>query len=209
VSTPLSERVSELALLSEAGPLSLGKVEEILADKGAAAVICLLCLPFLFPIPLPGVSTIFGLAILLLTVKVVRGNETRLPDRIAKVLLPAQMMKSIAKKSNKLMVWLENRLRPRCVFLTDGVYRWIAGASLVSSAIALALPIPPVIPFTNTIPAFGILLVAMGLMEEDGILVVIGHIIGLCAWAYIIAVGGAAWTIFGEVFDFALNYINK
>jgi hypothetical protein len=202
---PMSARIEELSRLATERPLSLSDVEEILSEKGAEAVICLLCLPFLFPIPIPGISTAFGGAIMLLTLKIVMGSSAKLPARLGQIKLPAELFKSIATKSQKFVLWLERWLKPRAPLFCHGFWLWIAGASLLSSAIALALPIPPVIPLTNTIPALAIFLVALGLMEEDGIMVWLGHLTGIASWVYLAAVGGAAWAIFGKFIDWVVK----
>ena len=200
MSEPLSKRVAQLSVLALERPLNLYDVEDVLQDKGAAAVICILCLPFLFPIPIPGISTIFGFAIVLLTLKIMLGNNAKLPRRIGETKLPSALFQSIATKSLKFILWIEKWVRPRAEFLTQGPWKIVAGVSLISASIALALPIPPVIPLTNTIPALGIFLVSLGMMEEDGFMVIVGHITGLIAWVYLFAVGGAAWAIFDKIF---------
>ena len=53
-------------------------------------------------------------------------------------------------------------------------------------AVLLALPIPPVIPLTNTLPAYGILLVALSMMEEDGALIWVGYVVTALTTVYFV-----------------------
>jgi len=46
------------------------------------------------------------------------------------------------------------------------------------------MPLPPLIPFSNTIPAVSVLLLTAGLMERDGLLVLFGHVANIGAWIY-------------------------
>jgi hypothetical protein len=57
------------------------------------------------------------------------------------------------------------------------------GLAIVSSAFLLTLPLP--IPFSNTIPAWAILLLALGMMEEDGAVIVAGYFMAGAAWTYL------------------------
>ena len=201
MSAPLSSRMSQLSELSAQRQITLAELENALEEKGAAAVICILCLPFLFPMPIPGISTIFGAAIILLSIKIIRGSSTGLPFRVGEKKIPSGLIKTVSDKSLRFILWIEKWIKPRASFVISGLGKWFAGISLISSSIALALPIPPIIPFTNTIPALGIFFVALGMMEEDGIMVGLGHLVGIAGWIYIAAVGGAAWVVFGELFQ--------
>jgi hypothetical protein len=49
------------------------------------------------------------------------------------------------------------------------------------------------IPFSNTIPALGIALLALGMVERDGVVVVLGHLASLAGAAYVGAILWAAW----------------
>jgi hypothetical protein len=53
--------------------------------------------------------------------------------------------------------------------------KWTGAMIIVGCGLLLALPLP--IPFTNTIPALAIAAISLGLVEEDGYLIVIGFFI--------------------------------
>ena len=55
--------------------------------------------------------------------------------------------------------------------------------ALASGGLLLLLPLP--IPFTNTIPAWAVVLLAAGMMQRDGLLVLLGHCMTLASWAFI------------------------
>lgn len=60
---------------------------------------------------------------------------------------------------------------PRC----EATTRWVCGVSIVVGALLLAVPIP-LLPMTNTFPALGIILVALGWIERDAVLTVMGYV---------------------------------
>jgi hypothetical protein len=78
-------------------------------------------------------------------------------------------------------------MRPRIPILTQGnAERWL-GAFCVLLAFLLVLPIP----FGNLLPALGILFIALGLIESDGVCVLAGIAIGVAAW---VLLSGLIWV---------------
>ena len=61
--------------------------------------------------------------------------------------------------------------------------------TIILAAILLAIPIPPVIPFTNTIPAIAIMLLAFGWLCQDGVLILTGIVFFLAACLYFTMIG--------------------
>jgi hypothetical protein len=78
----------------------------------------------------------------------------------------------------------------------------LIGLGIVIAGLGLMLPLP--IPFSNNIPAWAVVLLAIGMMERDGLCVLVGHLTAIVAWVYIgltsvLAVGG-----FQRLLDFFL-----
>jgi hypothetical protein len=59
----------------------------------------------------------------------------------------------------------------------------LIGLGIVSGGFILSLPLP--IPFSNGLPAVSIMLLAAGLMERDGLLVLWGYVLGVFSWVYL------------------------
>jgi len=73
---------SALAAMADAidgETVTLREVLDGLGEQGLLMICALLSLPFLLPVSVPGLSTAFGLAILLLSVSLVMGGRPRLP----------------------------------------------------------------------------------------------------------------------------------
>jgi hypothetical protein len=64
----------------------------------------------------------------------------------------------------------------------------LIGLGIIIASLGLMLPLP--IPFSNSIPAWAVVLLAIGRMEQDGLLVLLGHLTVVATWVWI-GLGGA------------------
>jgi hypothetical protein len=171
------------------------RVEEILAatqGRGFYLLLLLIGLPFLTPIPLPGLSTPFGFVVLLIGARLAVGRRPWLPTKILQRELPARFIARLLGAARRLVRWLEVLLRPRLDFLHEQwIYRRIAGTLIMLSGLLLLLPLP--IPLSNSLPALTVVLLAAGAMERDGLFFVAGCVMfGLTlAFFSLLAFGGA------------------
>jgi hypothetical protein len=187
----LSEEVALLASRSSARPLTLREVIYVLRGRAYLLVVVLLALPFLTPIPLPGLSTPFGLAIAAIALRLALGQRPWLPKKLQRKQLPGDFFARLFRVAERIIRFLEKLLRPRWLVLTETpLLRQLHAVVLLLAALALLLPLP--IPFTNSFPAWAILLVAGGLLERDGIAVLLGYVVFVAGVLYFIFLGEAA-----------------
>ncbi len=155
-----------------------------------------LTIVFLIPVSIPGVSTVFGLAILLIGVSRLLNRSLWMPKRFLNRQLPAE---KLCVGLNRGMIWfyrLERISRPhRLKWLTcNGFMDALNDCALIIGAGLLMAPFG-LIPFSNTLPALAILFFAIGLLQRDGVCILLGHLVNLATIVYfmlIIAGGGAA-----------------
>jgi hypothetical protein len=183
-------------------PLTLAELKQSLKGRGSAMLLILLALPFCF-IAIPGLSTPFGIAICLIGACLMIGREPWLPRFIMHRRLSTARLAQLLTGAIKVARQLEKFVRPRLAFLHagPGMLRLI-GLGIVIASLGLMLPLP--IPFSNSIPAWAVVLLAIGMMEKDGLCVLLGHLTAIGSWAFIgltsvFAVGG-----FQRLWDFFL-----
>jgi hypothetical protein len=183
----LSTDLQELLDAAQGRSLSLRELEEILQGRAFALFILLLALPFCFPIAIPGLSIPFGVVIMFMGLRIAMGRKPALPQFILRREVKYALLEKIVKLGLRLCAKMERIIRPRMHFLQ----RWpgminLIGAGIASGGLLLCLPLPPFIPFSNTIPAVAILLLTAGMVERDGLLVLFGHLANISAWIYFI-----------------------
>ena len=65
------------------------------------------------------------------------------------------------------------------------------------TVLAMAVMLP--LPFTNFVPAMGIAVISLGLLEEDGVTIFVGLLIGLVGLAIVAAVLFGAGTLLSRL----------
>ena len=190
---PRKLSVELAALHARAGARAVTLREVIYALRGRAylLLVILLSLPFIQPVPLPGLSTPLGLAIVLITLRLSLGQRPWLPKKIQRVRLPAGFFGKVMAFTERFIRFLESVLRPRWAWLTGtAVLNQLHAVVMLVSALILLLPLP--IPFSNILPAWAIFLLACGLLERDGLFVFLGYVAFAIGAIYFILLGGIA-----------------
>lgn len=187
----LSDEMEALKARSAEGELTLREAIVVLGVRAYTLLLVLLSLPFITPIPLPGLSIPFGLTVSLISVRLMLGQKPWLPERLLNRPIPSGFFGKVFKFASWAIRFLEKFLRPRLTFLTDTVLLYRTHALLMMIAgVALLLPLP--IPFTNTFPAWTIILVSAGLLERDGLFILGGYIAFAAGVLYFVFLGEAA-----------------
>ena len=154
--------------------MSLRELLNAVGPKGHVFLTVFLVLPFLQPIPLPGVSTVFGITIAFVGGFMALGRAPWLPDRFGRVVVESSTLFRICSALEKIMSKLEWLVKPRGRAIFDQTwFRRTNGALLFVHGLIMAAPLP--IPFSNFLPALVLFLVALGSLEEDVWMIVAGY----------------------------------
>jgi hypothetical protein len=170
--------------------LTLEQILNKTSERGFSIAISLLVLPFLFPMP-PGLSTILGSGCFILAVQMIMGRKKPyLPKKVAKFRFPHKFSFQLLKNLKRVTNLLEKIVRPRWQKITKNSYVWRSnGLCMAWLTILLMLPIP----FTNPLPAAGILLLAVATLEGDGLLMCLGYGLTVINTLFFAFIGYAIW----------------
>lgn len=190
----LSEELAELRAVAGERAITLREVIYTLGGRAYMLLVLLLALPFITPIPLPGLSMPFGLAIALIALRLSLGQKPWLSMNLQRKELPAGFIGKVFGFAEKVLRFFEKFLRPRLTFLTDTpLLVQLHAVLMLLAALALLLPLP--IPFTNSFPAWTILLLAAGLLERDGLFILAGYVVFVAGVFFFIFLGEAATSL--------------
>lgn len=162
------------------GPtVTVGAIADRLGARAFAFVILIATLPMIIP-SLPGVSTVFGLLILACALQIAIGRRRiRLPQRLARYSMSSAKVRTVVTKALPAIDRLERIVRTRWTLLTRGAPLSAVGGLMVLLALVMALPIPG----ANPPPAIACALMAIGILERDGVVVALGIAAGIAALA--------------------------
>lgn len=187
-----SQELRELAGQFAERPVRLGEILETSQGRGYNLLLLLIALPFLTPIPVPGFSLPFGLVVAVIGARLALGQKPWLPQRLLTRELPPRLFAKLLQAASRVVRWLEYVLRPRLFWMNDHVvFRRAAGVLIALSGLFLLAPLP--IPFTNSLPAATVLLLAAGALERDGLAFLGGCVLFVLTTTYfvLLAFGGA------------------
>lgn len=152
--------------------ITLGKIVEHVEGE-ALLIVCLVSiLPFLQPIPIPGLSSVLGLIVLLQGVGLMFWSKPLLTKRIRDLNITHERFEMIYKAAQKFEAFTSKISAFKHPLTNTRVSHVICGLAIVLSAAFLSLPLP--IPFSNLVPALSIFMICIGLLEEDLVLILIG-----------------------------------
>lgn len=149
--------------------ISIGDLLAALGDRATAALMFIFAFPNVLPTP-PGTSTILGAPLIFLAAQLMLGRAPWLPVFVAKRSMTRADFSTLVKRIVPWLVRAESLLRPRLAGLARPPMEYLIGSLSLLLAVVLVLPIP----LGNMLPALAISLLALGVLERDGLWVLAG-----------------------------------
>lgn len=156
--------------------VSLGELMQVMHERGFGILLVIFVLPNCVPIPAPGVVSLTAIPLLFLSWQMLMGRDYPwLPSWIQNKTIRRTLLAKIVEKASPVMRKIEKLLRPRVSFATSETGEKIVGAFCFLFSLCIAVPLP----WTNFIPGYGVMIMALGLLSRDGITIGIGMLVGL------------------------------
>ncbi|MCD9029490.1 exopolysaccharide biosynthesis protein [Luteimonas sp. BDR2-5] len=196
---PLGDRLERIIATLDDSQLTLGEMIRRIGGEGLLMLSMLLTVVFLIPVSIPGVSTVFGAALVLIGISHLTGKPLWLPGRLRDRHLPAEKLQAGLGRG---LVWvrrLERVSRPgRLAALSQG--RAVDAFNSLAFIFAALLLMAPFgfVPFSNTVPAIALLFYAIGLIQRDGVAILLGHLSTIGTVIYFsVLIGGGGYLAAG------------
>lgn len=169
--------------------VSFGQMLDALGERGFGLLLILFAVPNLLPFPgVPGVSFVTGMAILFISVQLILAkDEPAFPDWVSRKSFSRAQLSKFIVKTTPVLRWLEKPIKPRWAPVVVGVGERLIGVVGVIHALTLALPIP----MGNLPQAVALILLALALIELDGLMAILGYIASIAAaiWLTLVVLG--------------------
>lgn len=186
--------LSNLGIVLPHDRVTLGEMVDALGGAGIGLTLLMLALPSFIPIPGLPTGVVFGAALAILSVQIMMGAESLvLPERLRRFSLPRG---PVVKGGLWIAPWfrrIEWLLRPRLPSLSGRVARFVLAVPILVHAIMILLPIP----LGNQLPSLAVIAFAFGLIERDGVAILVGAVLSIVAlaWNTAIIVFGAELSV--------------
>jgi hypothetical protein len=196
---PLPARTSEV--LRE---LAYGEGERVtfrevllgLRHRAFGFTMLIFALPCALPMP-PGVPTICGIALAIIALNLIMVRRRLwLPGAIADKSIARADLRRVVDRALPLMQRLERVCRPRLALLTEPIGKVLIGVVVLVLGFVMILPIPFL---GNMPPGAAAAVIAVGVIERDGLIVLIGLVVSVAAIAL---AGAATWAAILAMIDF-------
>ena len=169
VAEPVASDVLRSLASGRESTISFGDLVAAAGARVHGLILLLLVLPETLPLPLPSASTILAPPLMLISLHLALfGENGAWPGRMSGWHVPRSTVAATARYLVPVLRWLEAMSRPRWAALARRE-RLIGLACLYLSAM-LFLPIP----LLNTPPAICLALIALGLIQRDGLIIALG-----------------------------------
>jgi hypothetical protein len=153
-------------------------VQEIvtgLKEMGFGLLLMVFAAPTTLPFSPPGFTAVIATPLAFLAVQLILGFKTPwVPSWLGKKRIKLSSLSSVVRRIAPWLKKLEWFSKPRLLFISSPVGERFVGLACLLCALSVALPIP----FTNTVPSIGIFLMALGLLERDGLVIMGGMAVG-------------------------------
>lgn len=195
----LPRQLRELAVSVNRDGLTVGALLADLGHPGLLLMCMISSVPFLLPVSIPGSSVPVGLLIVLIGIGLAAGRTPWLPYRLLTYRLSGRGWASALMKGARMTAWLDKRSAPSFANgeqdqagaaeggpATANSGGWIDRFHclvLTLSGLMLLSPLP--LPFSNTLPAWAVFLIAAGQIKRSTWIISGGYVMAAASAGYI------------------------
>ena len=156
-------------------------------------IVAALVLPCCIPTGIPLITTVLGIPMIFVVAQAFVGRTTPwVPDSIGRRSIARGRLQDFLARMHSRLERIEAAIHRRYTWWVTGVPRRAMHVACAVAIIILALPIP----FDNLFPAWSILFFCLALLEDDGLMAMLGWLMTLLmiAWtAFLMVVG--PWVV--------------
>lgn len=182
--------------------ITIREIVEAFGERAFGFVIILFSLPNCIPAP-PGMNSVFGLPVLLFAVQMALGfKKPWLPRFLMDRSFKVETFRKIIDVAEPKLKRVENLCRPRYPGLFNKRGERLIGIFAILLAFSVVLPLPG----TNFVPSIALVVIAIAIMQEDGLVLGLGGLIGLAGLAYTTTLGWAIVSFLLYALQRAVGY---
>ena len=169
------------------GRLTCNGLIEIVGPNSHILAILVFSVLNLLPGP-PGYSVVIGLAIMAFAVMMLTQKPLRLWPFVGERRIPLTILVKLLEFFAGFTRFISKFSSPRVVMLSSP--RLLPLIAIMAFVFGVAMLVP--IPFTNTLPSFGLAIICVGMLNHDGIAVLVGSAFAILG---LVLLAAALWIV--------------
>ncbi len=188
----LSDRLSAFAQGLSTEQVDVSTIVNFVGRRSVGGLLLVFAVPLMLPVPLPGIAVVFGVPLIVISAQLLLGRRhIWMPARLARRSIARAEFIALVERARPSLHRLELIARPRVSWLAGDWTIAPIGAICLLLAVIITLPVP----LGHMLPGAAISILALGLLERDGLVVGLGLIVALLAIGLLLvaANGVAAW----------------
>ncbi|MFM7557415.1 MAG: exopolysaccharide biosynthesis protein [Alphaproteobacteria bacterium] len=196
--------IEDLVNKSSADKVLVGDIVDSMEAIGFGLALLIFSLGIIIPLP-PPFPSIISLPLVVFSAQMTIGmNAPKLPIWIAKKEIKRSVLAMMVQKSSPYIRKVERILKPRLTFMSSIIAERVVGFFLLGFSSFILVPLP----LSNFIPGLGILITSFGLMGKDGLVIILGIVVGIMGVAISISTVFIGLEAFYMIKDFFFNLIS-
>lgn len=187
---------------SSADRISINDIVDAMEGVGFGLAMMIFAFGVIIPMP-PPIPGIISIPLVIFSLQMMAGyTSPKLPKRFSKISIKRKLLATLVQKSSPYIRFVEKVLRQRLIFMTTArAERVIGFFTFIFSAFVL-MPMP----LSNFLPGLGVLIISFGLLGKDGLLVLVGIVVGLIGMMVSLLVVFLGFGFLYYLKDFLLGY---
>jgi hypothetical protein len=193
----LSDMLQALADDPARERIAVSDMLETMRSRAFGALMLIFAFPNILPTP-PGTAGVLGLPLIFLSAQMMLGLRPWLPGVIARRSIARATFQSLVTRIKPWLLRAERLLKARLQPLAWPVSQRVLGGLCLIVSIALALPVP----FANMAPAVALCIIGLGVLERDGVWILLGI---AAAFGSLLYVAGLAYALIKSAIFIVMN----
>ncbi len=186
--------------LAKPGPKTIGELDTVFGQKSFAVLFLLLLFIPALPMPTGGLSHVTEAISLLFAIEMMSGRRSLwIPGWLKQRSLGKATVEKALPFIKKRLEWLEKHSRPRLSLIFD---LWFVRSILGFVIFVFSFCAMISLPFSglDTLPALGVIIIALSMILEDALLLLVGLLVGSVGMGLIIGSGAVLSAAFRHFF---------
>jgi hypothetical protein len=196
-----TEILENVVSKTSADKIPIRDLIEAMDVGGFGLIMTIVSLPILIPLP-PPFPSLISIPMMIFSFQLMLGFESpKLPKRFSNISIKRSILATIIEKSSPYIRKAESLVHPRLLILSDQFFKRIIGFFCFIFAMSVLLPLP----LSNLIPGLGYLLASFGLLGRDGLIIILGLVVGCIGTLFTIIAVFLGVEVFNIVKDWFLQ----